>query len=368
MPILPTTLSYEQLVTDFAFDIPKHLNIAELICDRHARATPLATAVIEDSEQGIRHYNFSDLKRLSDNLALSLHPLGINRGDHVAIILGQNVEALIAHLAIFKLAAISVPIAGLYAGAGLTFRVNDCEASLVIIDRVGADKLSNLDIPCVKQTLVIHEQAIGLELDFDSLLQDHSNELSMETTGSEEPALIFYTSGTTGTLHGHRIVHGHLPCFQLGYEMAPKADDVFWAAPDWSWLGSLGDVVFPALYCGHPLVASPGRFTVQRAYEVMHRHQVTCPYLATAVLRKMRTEPFPEGYQFNVRAIMTGGEAMSLEVIKWSQETFQAPVNDEFGLTESNQTSVSCVLSSSSAIKTDANMVKNIFQSMNIYS
>ncbi|UTW08138.1 acyl-CoA synthetase [Pseudomonas benzenivorans] len=346
MLIQPGVLSYERLFNDFVWDVPKHINIAELICDRHARTTPLGTAVIEDSERGVRRFTFAALKQLSDNLACRLRKLGINRGDRVVIILGQDVEALVSHLAIFKLGAISVPIAGLYTGDGLSFRINDCAASLVITDRSGADKLNGLDLPSVVHRAVIHQQAEGHELDFDELLLDSGDELEPVQTEANQPALIFYTSGTTGNpkgaLHGHRIVNGHLPCFQLGFEMAPKNADVFWTASDWSWLGSLGDVVFPALYFGHPLVASPGRFSVRRSYQLMQRHRVTCPYLATAVLRKMRAERSNEKLELHVRAIMTGGEALAPEVLKWAQVIFNAPVNDEFGLTESNQTSVCC--------------------------
>ncbi|WP_315927648.1 acyl-CoA synthetase [Mesorhizobium sp. SP-1A] len=345
MLIATTVSSYEELIANFSWNLPEKLNIGFDICDRHAMSIPDAIALIEDNEGSARRYSYTDLKRITDNLAHSFADLSVKRGDRVVVSLGQNVEAVFAHIACFKMGAISVPVAGLYAGEALTFRINDCEASLIVTDRTGADKLHalNKSTPCL---VVTHGGANDGEIDFDDLIARDRGEFSLADTEPDDPAMIYYTSGSTGNpkgaLHGHRLVIGHLPCFQLGFEMAPQEDDVFWTASDWSWLGSLGDLVFPALHCGGTVIAMPGRFTPERAYKVMEEHKVTCPYLATAVLRRMSKEPFPEGARFRIRGIMTGGEAMPPEVFKWSQQAFGVPVNDEFGLTEANQMSVGC--------------------------
>lgn len=340
-----TISSYEELIANFSWNLPEKLNIGFDICDRHAMSVPDAIALIEDNEGSTRRYSYSDLKRITDDLAHSFADLGVKRGDRVVVSLGQNVEAVFVHIACFKIGAISVPVAGLYAGEALAFRINDCEASLIVTDRTGADKLHalNKSNPCL---VVTHGGAKDGETDFDDLIARHRGEFPLANTEPNDPAMIYYTSGSTGNpkgaLHGHRLVIGHLPCFQLGFEMAPQEDDVFWTASDWSWLGSLGDLVFPGLYCGKTVIATPGRFTPERAYKVIEEYKVTCPYLATAVLRRMSKEPLPDNSRFRIRGIMTGGEAMPPEVFKWAQQAFGVPVNDEFGLTEANQMSVGC--------------------------
>lgn len=241
MLIRQDTLSYTTMMDDFQWTIPGKLNIAHEICDRHALSTPLATAVIEDLGQRVRHYSFLELKDLSDRLAQAFSILGVCRGDRVVLSLAQDVESLLTHLACFKLGAISVPIAGLYAGESLAFRINDCEACLLVTNRDGADKLMTQQMPSLLHTVVIGGRANATEIDFDSLLQHAPLALPPLDTMADDPAFIFYTSGTTaspkGVLHAHRMVCAHLPCVQLGFEMAPQIGDVFWTPSDWSWAG-----------------------------------------------------------------------------------------------------------------------------------
>jgi acetyl-CoA synthetase len=89
-------------------------------------------------------------------------------------------------------------------------------------------------------------------------------------------------------------------------------------------------------------VASTGRFSVSEAYRILSTHKVTCPFLAATVLRLMRVEPPPAELPINLRGIVTGGEMVAPELIKWARKTFGAAVNEIFGTTESVHISVAC--------------------------
>ena len=95
-------------------------------------------------------------------------------------------------------------------------------------------------------------------------------------------------------------------------------------------------------FFGMPLVATGGRFSVPMAYRVLAEHGVTCPFLAPAVLRRMRAEPPADAGSLPLRAIMTGGEALAPEVRAFVAETFGCALNDIFGQTEANHLASGC--------------------------
>jgi acetyl-CoA synthetase len=193
---------------------------------------------------------------------------------------------------------------------------------------------------------VVGDARLEGTIPFSNLTIAEGPEVGCADTAADDAALLFYTSGTTGpakgALHAHRVLIGHLPGFQMVFDLAPRPGDVFWTPSSWSWVASLVEVVLPALYFGHPVVATSGRFSIQGAYRVLAEHRVTCPFLAPAALRRMRAEPPDPGMRFALRAIMTGGEVSPPEVLEWTRSTLGATVNDIYGQTEANHVASGC--------------------------
>ncbi|MDX6377120.1 MAG: acetyl-CoA synthetase, partial [Gaiellaceae bacterium] len=139
-----------------------------------------------------------------------------------------------------------------------------------------------------------------------------------------------------------RVVHGHVPGFRTVFDDGPRPGDVFWTPSDWSWIGALGEVALPVAFHGCPLVATAERFTVAMAYRVLAEHGITCPFLAPAVIRRMRADPPADPSAFRLRAVMTGGEALAPEARTFMEETFGCSLNDIFGQTEANHLAAGC--------------------------
>src|SRR5690606_7367366 len=115
VPMLPDIRDYEALVAGFRWHIPARYNIGVDCCDRWAAAEPGRPAIIEVSRDGrVETLTYDGLRRCSNRLANALARRGVAAGDRVAILLPQSRQVAIAHMAIYKLGAIALPLAVLF--------------------------------------------------------------------------------------------------------------------------------------------------------------------------------------------------------------------------------------------------------------
>ncbi len=219
--MLPEIRDYERLRAAFRWQIPARYNIGVDACDKWAAREPDKTALIVQQRVGdFETVTYGRLREQSNRLANALRALGIARGDRIAIILPQATETAIAHLAIYKLGGIALPLASLFGVEALSYRLGNAGARAAITNAAGIAKLSQIrnDIPELKYVLSIDGAADGA-LDFAETSAKASDSFTPVETSANEPALMIYTSGTTGppkgALHGHRVLLGHYPGVQF---------------------------------------------------------------------------------------------------------------------------------------------------------
>src|SRR5215472_15220475 len=244
--------------------IPERFNIASEVCDRHAGLAPDSTAVIEHLPGGRSvRYSYTALHEQSTRLAGGLWELGVRPRDRVAVILPQGFLALAAHLAVQRLGGICVPISSIFAGQALRHRLADSAAPVAFCDESTAAAVLTAGRPATLRH-VVGPAGLG-DLDVDGVLAAGPPLRAAIEVHRDDPAFIFYTSGTTSTAKGvtlaARLLFALLPGFRSVFDLAPRPGDVFWTPSDWAWLGALGEVVLAAAYFGCPVVASPGRFS-----------------------------------------------------------------------------------------------------------
>ncbi len=161
-------------------------------------------------------------------------------------------------------------------------------------------------------------------------------------THADDPAVLVYTSGTTGppkgALTAHRGLIGNLSGFVCSQNWFPDRANTFWSPADWAWTGGLMDALLPTLYFGRAIVGYQGRFAPERAFELMQRHGVTHTFLfPTALKAMMKAVPQPrEHYELRLRAIMSAGEAVGDAVFAYCRDQLGVTVNEMFGQTEIN--------------------------------
>jgi acetyl-CoA synthetase len=332
--------SYDAVRRGFRWKIPVRFNIGVACCDRHADDSARIALIYEAPDGSVERYSFDDLKRLSNRCANALAALGVQAGDRVGVLLQQRPETAIAHLAIYKLGAVAVPLFVQFGPDALEHRLADSGAKALITDAENLTKIPG-DLPELATILVVDGDGSGHPL-FWHTLDRASDAFAPVDTDSDDPALIIYTSGTTGkpkgALHAHRVLLGHLPGVQLPHDFFPRQGDCYWTPADWAWIGGLLDVLLPSLYFGVPVLAHRARkFDPEEAFDLIARHRVRNAFLPPTALKMMRAVLSPLArFDLDLRSVASGGEALGEDILAWSREALGVPVNEFYGQTEAN--------------------------------
>lgn len=337
--------TYEALYGDFRWDIPDRFNIGTAVSNAWAARAPNRICLehfLPDAAP--LSMTYGELAARSDAFAAALAAEGVQQGDRVAILLPQGFETVVAHVAIYKLGAIALPLALLFGADALLFRLKNAEARAIVTNRFGAERLGPIraELPTLDLVVTTQPSDDPSAKSFQDLVEKHAGPFAAVDSGADDPAMMIYTSGTTGppkgALHGHRVLLGHVPGFQMHHEFLPQPGDRIWTPSDWAWAGGLLNVLLPALLLGVPVVSSPGqKFDPDMAYRIMQDMDVRNAFIPPTALRLMKTLPNPrEKYRLNLRTIGSAGESLGRETWEWVRDTLGITINEFYGQTECN--------------------------------
>ena len=342
--MLPDIRDEKQLHAAFRWDIPERYNIGVAVCDVWAEREPDRLALLNVLDTGaVERVTFSALRAQSNRLANLLVASGIVRGERIAILLPQSREVAESHIAIYKMGAIALPLAVLFGIDALTYRLDDAGVSALITNKAGLAKLRSAPEGMLPFKLVLSiDGPDGSALGYTDALASQSDSFTPVASTPDDPALMIYTSGTTGqpkgALHGHRVLPGHLPGFQLVHEFFPQNDDLLWTPADWAWAGGLLNGLLPSLALGVPVVARKfEKFDASEAWQLIANLKIRNIFIPPTALRMLRTVPNPRAsYDINLRTIASAGEALGAETLRWAQSELGLTINEAYGQTECN--------------------------------
>src|SRR3954452_7600279 len=193
---LPAARSYDALARDFRWRIPARYNIGVDVCDRWAARDPGRLAILHVGADGVAHaITYGWLRETSNKLTNALRAHGIGRGDRVAILLPQTPEVAAAHVAIYKLAAVALPLAILFGVDALTHRLQNSGARAVITNATGAGKLKALGDSVPVELVLSIDGPQDAALGFHETLARAGTDFAPEDTSADDPAMMIYTSG-----------------------------------------------------------------------------------------------------------------------------------------------------------------------------
>ena len=347
-----TKIGLERVGSKIAIVIPDDANLYDMTVGAQIAAgrADAPALVFETADGNLQHWSFGDVDAQATALAADLRRRGYGRGDYIGLHTGMRPETAIAHMAICKLGATAVTLSQLYGPDALAHALNHCKACcLLSVENAWAPLREHAPalLPHLKDVLVA--ECAGVEPNLTTILATEApDDFTPEYTGADDPALLMYTSGSTGMpkgiLHGHRVLASYRPSINLFFNLTlDDPDAVYWSPSDWAWVGGLLDMLFPAWMGGRPVVTSEARFNASWAYDFMARHKVTHTFLApTAIKRLAETTAPRDEFDLSLRVICTGGEALAAETLGWAENKLGVVCNEFYGMTEVNHLIGNC--------------------------
>lgn len=283
-------------------------------------------AIIDLTGAARRDVTYADLNVMCDGVARALR-VRVQVGDRVGVLLSQSPWCAAAHLAIWKIGAISVPLFKLFRRDALASRIADAGCAIVLTDAEGASLLGDLAEPWLVDVA-------GID----------GGEVPYHPADASTPAVLIYTSGTTGApkgaLHGHGVLDGHLPGVSLSHDHLGQPGDCLWTPADWAWIGGLFDVLMPGLALGVPVVAARmAKFSPEQTAKIIAEASVRNVFFPPTALRMLKaSETRIEG----LRSVASGGEPLGAEMLAWGRDALGVTINEFYGQTECNMIVSSC--------------------------
>jgi acetyl-CoA synthetase len=320
-------------------------NLVSNCVDRHARgaSTDRVALIAEAEDRSAKRWTYAELDRAICALANAMAALGVGHGDRVACYMPMVGEVVVAMLATQKLGAIFIPIFSGYAPKAVRERLEDAEVKLVFtadeaLRRGKRFALKNeLDeavdgLPCVEHVIVLQRAdaetstlRAGRDLYWHEAVAGRADQRDTLSVAALTPALMLYTSGTTGKPKG--TVHTHAGCLaQMGkellYNFDLKPSDVFFWMSDIGWMMGAWEII-GCLMHGSTIVVmegAPDYPAPDRVWELVERHAITILGISpTAVRMLMRAgeEPVRKHPMPSLRMLGSTGEPWDPESYRW---------------------------------------------------
>jgi acetyl-CoA synthetase len=335
---------YNAVYGSFVWKVPEFYNIGVDVCDKWAGQRYRLALIYEGETGAVEKYTFWELKRLSNRLANAMGASGITPGARVGILLPQCPETALAHLAVYKIGAIAIPLFTLFGPEALEYRLSNSGARGIITDAANIGKIMEIQdrLPELETIFVTHAEPRKGVVDFWKALEKGSDHFKPRCTRADDPAMIIYTSGTTGppkgALHAHRVVLGHVPGVEFFHNFFPHKSDMYWTPADWAWIGGLIDVLLPSWHHGIPVVAFRARkFDPEQAFHIIAQYGIRNVFMPPTALKIMRQVPEPrKRHAFQLRTVASGGETLGEELLEWGRAVLGLTINEFYGQTEAN--------------------------------
>ena len=346
----PNMTDYEAERRSFQLEVPEYFNFATDVVGKWA-SDPNKPAMLWVGQHGEeRGLTFAHFAEYSSRAANAFSALGIGKGDPVLVMLPRIPEWWETTLGLMRLGAIPIPCTTLLTPNDIQYRSKVSEAQAFITDHEGAAKLDKVraDCPTIKFIILADEASAdtaGREgwTDYHQIVSEASPEFTGPKTRSDDPCLVYFTSGTVG--YPKMVLHTHAS-YPIGHTITGKYwldlhdNDLFWNLSETGWAKFSWSNLFGPWIQGASLFIqdSRGKFNAIETLEMLNKYPITTLCGPPTVYRMLvLDEPMaylkanpPKALRYCVGA----GEPLNPEVIKVWEETTGMTIRDGYGQTE----------------------------------
>jgi acetyl-CoA synthetase len=315
--------SYKEACANHQWDVPDRYNIAHDVCDKHPRDK--LAMVWADWQGNERRVDWGELQSLSNRAANVLRARGVQRGDRVAVVAPASPETAAVFFGTWKLGAILLSMSVLYGDEGIQHRVRDSRPRVLVTDAANVERIPG---DLIDELLVLDPQVLAAADD----------QFETADTAAEDPAQLYYSSGTTGLakgiLHAHRYLLAHE---EFIYCHDARDGELFHGMGEWAWAAGIAPLLGPwRLGAAQFVFQRKGGFDPEQQLAALSKHGVTNVFTTPTAMRAMMAiEDAGRRFPQKFRVVCSAGEPLNPEAIRWFRDQYGITVLDYYGLTES---------------------------------
>lgn len=335
------TFNWSEVEKNFTWSETGRMNAAYEAIDKHAEtARKNKVALYYRDPEREEKYTFKELKELSNKAANILkNKADVVKGDRLFVFMPRTPELYSVILGAIKLGAIVGPLFEAFMEGAVKDRLEDSDAKVIVTTPELLERVPLNELPSLKHVVVVGESVEAQHINFLTEMKTASKELEIEWVDKTDGLLLHYTSGSTGkpkgVLHVHQAMVQHYQTGQWVLDL--KEDDVYWCTADPGWVTGTVYGIFAPWLLGATNVIVGGRFKPETWYKTIEDFGVTVWYSAPTAFRMLMGAGDELVKQFDtssLRHVLSVGEPLNPEVVRWGVKVFNNRIHDTWWMTE----------------------------------